>query len=74
MKNEEIKKDFIKLFNTLTARHSKSEVWSDFIEMTACAISNACNKKFFDIREKTYLSCAKKYSAEELNNRNKRIN
>ena len=60
MKNEEIKKDFIKLFNTLTQRYSKSDVWSDFIEMSACAISSASNKKFFDIREKAYLSCAKK--------------
>ena len=68
MKNEEIKQDFIKLFNTLTARHSKSEVWSDFVEMSACAISNVCDKKFFDIREQMYLSCAKKYSAGELDN------
>ncbi len=68
MKNEEIKKEFIKLFGTLTARHSKAEVWSDFVEMSACAISNVCDKKFFDIREQMYLSCAKKYSAGELDN------
>ena len=68
MKNEEIKKEFIKLFGTLTARHSKAEVWFDFVEMSACAISNVCDKKFFDIREQMYLSCTKKYSAGELDN------
>ena len=34
--------------------------------MTACSISNSCDKQFFDEREKLYLSIAKKYTKDEL--------
>ena len=60
------KKDFADLFIKLSERHGRHEVWSGFITMTACSISNSCDRQFFDEREKLYLSIAKKYTKDEL--------
>ena len=57
---------FAKRLLTLSNRHNLWTVWSDFVTMFACAISNAVDKANFDKREALYLSCAKKYTREEL--------
>lgn len=62
----EYHKNFIKAFKTLTTRHSRFDIWSDFVVMSACAISNACDKRYFKEREEEYLKCVAKYSKEEL--------
>lgn len=62
----DISKEFVELFNSIGPYRSKGELWSDFITMAACAISNACDPKFFDIREEMYKRCAKNYSKEDL--------
>lgn len=59
-------KEFADLFVNLSERHGRHEVLSGFITMTACYISNYCDKQFFDEREKLYLSIAKKYTKDEL--------
>ena len=64
----ELKKNFISLFRGLSEKHNSFDVWSDFITVTAIAISNACDKRFFDERENQYLARASKYSREELEN------
>lgn len=58
-------KEFIKLFNKLTYKHSSWEVWKDFVTVFACAISNAVDKTYFNEREKLYLQTIKKYDENE---------
>lgn len=59
-------KEFIALFNRLTGKYSRWEVWKDMVWMTAIAISNRVDKRYYDNREKTYLEIAAKYSKQEL--------
>ena len=65
---KDTQKEFQNIFNTLCRSYSPWEVWSDFINMSAISISNACdrtsNKR--DEREKYYLQIAKKYQEAEL--------
>ena len=62
------KKEFIKLFNKLIYTRNSYEVWSDFVIMSACSISNAIDKIHCDEREKLYLSMMKKYKSVEEQN------
>ena len=57
--------EFMKTFKRLTYRHRSWDIWSDFIIMFACSISNAVDKKYYDEREKLYLKTIKKYNKEE---------
>lgn len=59
-------KELVKLFDRLTQRHSRWEVWADFVYMTAAALSNAVDKAHFEERETDYLAIARKYSKAEL--------
>lgn len=59
-------KDLVRLFNLLAQRHSRWEVWADFVYMTAATLSNAVDKAHFENREKNYLAVARKYSKAEL--------
>jgi len=58
------KESFVKVFNSLCDRHSKFTVWSDFIYMTAYAISNSCDYR--QDREEQYLNIVKRYSKDEI--------
>lgn len=46
--------------------HSLWDVWSDFVEMSAIAISNSCDLAQREAREARYMEVAKKYKPEEL--------
>lgn len=59
-------KDLARLFDRLAQRHSRWEVWADFVYMIAAALSNAVDKAHFKAREKDYLTMAGKYSKAEL--------
>ena len=59
-------KELVKLFDRLAQRHSRWEVWADFVYMTAAALSNAVDKVHFKEREKDYLTIAGKYNKAEL--------
>lgn len=59
-------KDFSDTFTKLTARRSRHTVWSDFITMSACSISNACDMRFSKEREELYLTIVKRYTREEM--------
>lgn len=65
MENGQIQKDFVATFKELSGRYSKFTVWSDFVTMAACAISNACDGRFFKEREELYMKCVERYNAEE---------
>jgi|InofroStandDraft_1065614.scaffolds.fasta_scaffold22358_2 hypothetical protein len=58
-------KEFLKTFKELTCRHRSWDVWSDFIVMSACALSNPVDKKHYDEREARYLRIIRKYNKEE---------
>lgn len=66
MDSNNFEKLFTDEFNNISYRHNRVTVWSDFVEMAACSISNAIDKSQFDEREKQYLNIAKKYSDTDL--------
>ena len=66
MKTSEVRKEFVNLFEGLAQKYSRHQIWSDFIIMSACAISNACDRRFFYVREAMYMDCVKKYKKEEI--------
>lgn len=37
-------KNFLKIFNSLTGKHSRWEIWEDFVTLTAIEISNSTDK------------------------------
>lgn len=57
---------FVKLFRELTYRHSPWPAWSDFIVLSACAISNAVDKEHRSEREALYMKTVSKYTKQEL--------
>jgi len=59
-------KDIHRLFDPLLQRHSKWQAFSDFLIMTACAISNSVDIKNYEMREKQYMDVVKKYTSQEL--------
>lgn len=64
-KKTDYEKEFINHFKQLTGRHRSLEVWSDFVTMFACSISNSLDKQNFDKREKLYLQTINKYDEDE---------
>lgn len=58
-------KKFIETFRKLTYTRRSLDVWSDFVTMFACSISNAIDKKNYDKREELYLHCINKYNEQE---------
>jgi hypothetical protein len=62
------KKDIIKTMTTLSRRHDSWRVFSDFVEMAAVSIANACDQFHpdRDKREARYMEIVKAYTAEEL--------
>lgn len=59
-------KNIIRMMDGVSARHSKWEVWNDFITMSAISIANVFKGSYWKEREERYLSLAGKYSAKEL--------
>jgi hypothetical protein len=57
--------DLIKRFNGFRYRHGVYDVFRDFCELGACALSNSVDKHHFEEREKQYLSVIGKYTSEE---------
>lgn len=64
-KHLDARKEFLRVFRQLTYRHRSWDVWSDFIIMFACALSNPVDKNHFDEREALYLRTIKKYNKQE---------
>lgn len=59
-------KNIIRMMDSVSARHSKWEVWNDFIVMSAISIANTFKGPYREEREERYLSLAGKYSGKEL--------
>ncbi len=58
-------KPVIDIFDSLAYRHSRWAVWTDFVAMAACSLSNL-DREQQPKREEMYLSIAKKYSQDDL--------
>lgn len=63
---DEQHKEFVQVFDSIKQGLSRHQIWSDFITISACTISNACDPAFFDVREEMYLRCVKQYSRDDL--------
>jgi len=63
----ERQKELVKTFSALCDRHNRWQVWSDFISMSAIAISNTVDLAHAEEREKTYMTLAKRYNSAEMN-------
>ncbi|UEM07992.1 N-6 DNA methylase (plasmid) [Skermanella rosea] len=63
---EQHRKALIKLIGLNSHRHSTWEVFSDFCEMSALAISNGVDLPQREKREARYLEIVKRYSREEV--------
>lgn len=66
--NMSLNKEFVKIFDELAYKYGRHRVWSDFIYMSACAISNStdlrvslCNK-----RETEYAGIVSRYDESEI--------
>lgn len=59
------KRPFCKRLLSLSGRYNIREIWSDFITMLACAISNSVDKSRFEDRESMYLRIISKYEPDE---------
>lgn len=53
----EAQKELVKKFEVFTSKgRSRWQVWSDWITISAIAVSNATDKSHFDEREQQYIS------------------
>lgn len=66
-REDNMRKEFLKTFRSLTGRWRSWDIWTDFITMAACTISNSVDRLHFDEREKLYLETIKKYNKKEQN-------
>lgn len=57
--------EMVKIFESFRYSHGVYEVFEDFLEVSAIAISNSVDSAQRDEREKRYLQIIKKYSKEE---------
>lgn len=64
-RDEHVRKEFLKTFRNLTVRWRSWDIWTDFITMVACTISNSVDRLHFEEREKTYLRIINKYNKQE---------
>ena len=58
-------KNFLKICNGLSGKHSRWEIWEDFVTLTAIEISNSTDKVNATERTKMYQTIISKYSAKE---------
>ena len=63
----EAQKELVKKFEVFSSNgRSRWQLWSDWITVSAIAVSNATDQSHFDEREKQYLSIAGKYTRPEM--------
>ena len=63
--SDERVKEIIKEIQTLGYSHGISTVFTDYITLISCAISNGVDKVHFKERENLYLSTIKKYNEDD---------
>ncbi|MGR5432331.1 hypothetical protein ACPV56_20555, partial [Vibrio astriarenae] len=63
---DEHQKALVDLIKAFGYRHRASDVFSDFVEMSALSLSNAVDLAQRDGREARYMEIVKKYTKEEV--------
>ena len=63
---ENPEKRMAKLLESLRYRYGMYDLFRDFCELSACAISNAVDSRMYEAREAQYMRVAGKYTAEEM--------
>lgn len=58
--------EFIKVFNEMSARYGRSELWYDYIDMHAIALANTCDLRCRDAREEQYNAIVQKYDEKTV--------
>lgn len=61
------KREIIKMLTGMGEKHGIHQVFVDFLELSALAISNRYDLMQYQEREERYLDIARKYSKEEMN-------
>lgn len=56
---------FIKKISNLNGRYTQAEIFNDFLTITANALSNFHDERFFELREKESVAILKKYSPSQ---------
>lgn len=64
-REQQARKEFLQTFRCLTRRWRSWDIWTDFITLAACSISNVVDGFNYAEREKTYLRVIRKYNKEE---------
>lgn len=64
-KEEIARKEFLKTFRKLTYRWRSWDIWTDFVTLFACTISNSVDKLHYEEREATYMRIIAKYNKDE---------
>lgn len=59
-------KEYVNTVEKMCGKYSAWEIWSDFISMSAIALSNSCDLEQAAEREKMYLQIVKKYEKKDL--------
>lgn len=59
------RKEFLDIFGRFSHSRGRTEIWRDFIVMSACSISNSVDKSHYDEREAMYLCIIQKYQKLE---------
>ena len=62
---KECQKEFLKLFDGFSGKQSRWQIWSDFIVLSACAISNQVDEAHAEKREELYMTTLSKYDDRE---------
>ena len=60
-------KNIVQLFEGMSVRHSRWQIWQDWIVMSAIAVSNVCDSAHREKREETYRTLSSKYTESEMN-------
>ena len=63
---DERHKEFSRIFGGIKQGLSRHQVWSDFVTISACIISNACDAAFLGVRKEMHLQYIKQYSKDDL--------
>jgi hypothetical protein len=58
--------ELVKLIRSFSHGHHFYSVFSDFVELSAIAISNSVDRTQFEAREKRYLDIVDKYTEDEI--------
>lgn len=57
---------FMDVFKILTRSRQNWEVWSDFVHLAACSISNTLDMSHYDEHEEQYMHIISRYTKEEV--------